>query len=619
MNPDLAKLIFPNAVRSDGGGSFTRIGSYASHIDEDGVLQVVGADVPRFGRDGLLIEPTGTNIATWSEALGAGDWTKSNVTITADVAAAPDLTTTADRAADTSSGAVGTVTQTKAGQSAGPKVYMHFFKPETSSIVRLFMTQNGVTFGADFALVGDGTSANSNGMTAPSARYIEELAGGWYLCAIFGTFAGGTSVTFGFSPAPTSALGAADVNSLTGSVLAWGADYKASAALQTYIRTTTAGVTRGADTITGTGLIWSSVPSDAYADWSSVTSYQVGDIKRRTFNGKPYLYRAKTGRSFVVTISNSNPAVFTAADHGLAAGDDFYLTTTGTLPTGLSPNVTYYATDVGEGDFGAAKLPGNPALGTTGAGSGTHTAVVSVNLNKPPESSPDDWELIAPNNRGAMFDDQVTSQTTATDRIDVIFRPGPFSAMSIHEMVGDCLWVQVLDGVSSGALAYYDPVDLTLDVVDSPTYERQQTYLMCDEAVAALNDPLVALSITGDGAVACGLVAPGEMVELGSWAGDPDMDQVDYSPVETNQWGIVEVTQRTPAKTLEGRMLVLKNDVNRVMRIRRAATGRRTVLVALDEPKYYEGMIIYGIVEKFSGKRDEAGDVLFSVRWRETI
>jgi hypothetical protein len=78
------------------------------------------------------------------------------------------------------------------------------------------------------------------------------------------------------------------------------------------------------------------------------------------------------------SISNANPAVGTATAHGLKTGDKIQLTTTGTLPTGLSLLTDYYIIRTGADTMNfcptlADALAGTNKVATSGAGSGTHT------------------------------------------------------------------------------------------------------------------------------------------------------------------------------------------------------------------------------------------------------
>lgn len=76
----------------------------------------------------------------------------------------------------------------------------------------------------------------------------------------------------------------------------------------------------------------------------------------------------------VVTISNASPAVVTWAGHPLQNGDVVSFTTTGTLPTGLTANTSYYVVGSASGSFSVAAVPGGAAIDTSSAGSGVHTA-----------------------------------------------------------------------------------------------------------------------------------------------------------------------------------------------------------------------------------------------------
>lgn len=78
-----------------------------------------------------------------------------------------------------------------------------------------------------------------------------------------------------------------------------------------------------------------------------------------------------------VTISNATPAVVTWTAHGLVVGQPVVFSTTGALPTGLTAGTVYYVVSSGlsADAFSVATTPGGAAIDTSGAGSGTHTAV----------------------------------------------------------------------------------------------------------------------------------------------------------------------------------------------------------------------------------------------------
>lgn len=95
----------------------------------------------------------------------------------------------------------------------------------------------------------------------------------------------------------------------------------------------------------------------------------------------PYAFKIEWGADCApestVTISNAEPAVVTWTGHGLAAGQPVVFSTTGSLPTGLTAGTVYYVISAGltTDAFQVSATAGGAAIDTSGAGSGTHTAV----------------------------------------------------------------------------------------------------------------------------------------------------------------------------------------------------------------------------------------------------
>lgn len=90
-----------------------------------------------------------------------------------------------------------------------------------------------------------------------------------------------------------------------------------------------------------------------------------------TSNGSP--------ATATVTITNASPGVISWTAHGFPTACAVYFTTSGTLPTGLSPTTTYYVSSAGKtaNSFQVSTTVDNAIAGTSintsSAGSGTHT------------------------------------------------------------------------------------------------------------------------------------------------------------------------------------------------------------------------------------------------------
>lgn len=79
-----------------------------------------------------------------------------------------------------------------------------------------------------------------------------------------------------------------------------------------------------------------------------------------------------------VTISVATPSVITQTSHGFNTGDKVIFSTTGTLPTGISPSTLYYVSNIDANSYyvssSIANMLSRTFVDTTVAGSGTHTS-----------------------------------------------------------------------------------------------------------------------------------------------------------------------------------------------------------------------------------------------------
>lgn len=85
------------------------------------------------------------------------------------------------------------------------------------------------------------------------------------------------------------------------------------------------------------------------------------------------VYQVDVFRSSTVTITIASPGVVSWTAHGLLAGSQVRLTTTGALPTGLAINTTYFVIPVDANSFQLSATQSGTAINTSGTQSGTHT------------------------------------------------------------------------------------------------------------------------------------------------------------------------------------------------------------------------------------------------------
>jgi hypothetical protein len=269
------KFIRPTTV-TDSSGSFTR-STTATYFDVDGVMQTAAIDVPRIGYDpvthahtGLILEGAATNLLTYSEQFDNAAWGYADVTKSANTIPAPDGATTAETLVSTITGGANTAYANQLTTVSASTTYTFsvYVKQGTSptSLVNLYRSSpyssvtGTITWGTTPSYVTAGGDLLGGTLT--------DVGGGWYRATL--TMSSGTATQM-VSRVYVRDQGSSNVTGHTVSV--WGAQLEAGSTATSYIPTVAATVTRAADTVIGSGLIYTDVPENDYAAWLGGTTY----------------------------------------------------------------------------------------------------------------------------------------------------------------------------------------------------------------------------------------------------------------------------------------------------------------------------------------------------------
>lgn len=259
---DLAYLLAPDRTA---GWTFSRA-STATQVSETGLIETVAAGILRDkhyvgGERSILLELARTNGLLFSEAFDNAAWTKSDLTVSADVVAGPDGGSNADKL-------IAAATTTP-----------HFMLQNTSVVLGTAYTMSVFVKAAEWSFVqiapSDGfpstfqnfnlaTGAKGNGDAAASG--IDALGNGWYRVWVRET---ATSTISGrFTVLAYNSDVATRVASVAGDgasgVYAWGAQFEASPFPTSYIATGAAAVTRSVDILSRAFPSDISLPRDAW-------------------------------------------------------------------------------------------------------------------------------------------------------------------------------------------------------------------------------------------------------------------------------------------------------------------------------------------------------------------
>jgi len=237
--------------------TFSR-GSLATLTNAAGTLEVITSGNPRFTYDpvthaalGLLIEEQRTNLLLWSEAFDNAAWSGTNVTITK-VAGAPDGSSNLNKIQATAAAAT-LIRQnaTVASTAATFSVYVKQGSGATDG--NAFVMRNATTATILLNFTVNYTTGAIAYTTGSSGVSMTDVGGGvWRLVmtATSGITSGNDIEAYAFYPGNSETAGEY--------VYAWGAQLEAGAFATSYIPTTTATVTRAADSATMTGMNFSS-------------------------------------------------------------------------------------------------------------------------------------------------------------------------------------------------------------------------------------------------------------------------------------------------------------------------------------------------------------------------
>jgi hypothetical protein len=136
------------------------------------------------------------------------------------------------------------------------------------------------------------------------------------------------------------------------------------------------GFSRWDSTISGSGT--GSIKAGIELTSSALYVVSGNRIIKLNASGTPTLLAARTA---TVTFDTATDLV-TWTSHGLAAGAAFVPTTTGALPTGLTPSTAYYviASGMTANAFKVSATPGGAAVDFSGSQSGTHTGSAGADI-----------------------------------------------------------------------------------------------------------------------------------------------------------------------------------------------------------------------------------------------
>lgn len=346
-------------------------------------------------------------------------------------------------------------------------------------------------------------------------------------------------------------------------------------------------------------LTSSNVSEAEYSAWNIATAYSIGDRVQ------------VVDPTSTVTISVAIPCKITWTAHALPEKTAVRITTTGTLPTGLTAGQVYYTKNTTANDFELSLTPGGASLATSGSQSGTHTALATIHnvyealastTGDAPPISPAKWALADATNRWRMHSGVVSSQTSNTDTINNTYTlDGRANAVALLNINAQSVQVIMTDSVD-GEVYNQTQSGVSLSGIDDhykwyfepPVRITELSFLNLPNYTGA--DIQVILDNTGETAL-CGALVIGNNMDTGTTFYGMTMSIQDYSIKEVDSFGNASVTERNFRREIVIKSMISNHTLDAIFNELAKLRARPVVYIGADD---YGASMAYGYFRDFN-------------------
>lgn len=240
-------------------GSLYARASTATYFDSDGLMKTAAVNVPRIDYDrvtrqprGLLMEPTRTNLFTYSEQIDNAVWIKSRATVVADAGLAASGAMTADKLVEDASTGNHIFTRSVTTGSGEAHTVSHYVRAAGRSNVRIQLDDGHISFASAAFDLAAGTYSDLYG--SGSRAEITSCGGDLWRIELTG-ISTSTIVREVFYLSDLTGITSYTGDGSSGLYL-WGSQLEVGASASSYIPTVASTVTRAADALTIGGERW---------------------------------------------------------------------------------------------------------------------------------------------------------------------------------------------------------------------------------------------------------------------------------------------------------------------------------------------------------------------------
>lgn len=215
------------------------------------------------------------------------------------------------------------------------------------------------------------------------------------------------------------------------------------------------------------------------------------------------------------------------------------------------------------------------------------------------------WINVGPDNTHAMFDAEITTQSSIVGTMNVVLKPGSIDSLYVGNMQAVSVTLTCREGFG-GTVFYNQTIDLTGTVpldwfayfFDDPDFTRTQVVF---QNIPGISNTYAYLTVNnGSGTTKVGQVLFGHTKDLGNTQYGATAGIIDYSKKTTDEFGVVTFVKRGYAKKLSAQVMLENVKLNRVQRTLYDLTATPAVWIATQDPNLDEAMVVYGFYKDFT-------------------
>jgi hypothetical protein len=240
---------------------------------------------------------------------------------------------------------------------------------------------------------------------------------------------------------------------------------------------------------------------------------------------------------------------------------------------------------------------------TLAATNRTYQCIQGPSTGNPPATSPLYWSDVGPTNKWAMFDGEISTQTSKATALTVVLKPGYVNSLSLFGMEGTNLTVTVRDALAGEVV--YGPISINLDgtVIDDWYQYFFEPYVQKGDVVLTnlppYGDAHITITIASGGDAKCGTVSLGTFYKLGDTLTGAVASIIDFSRKTTSAAGVTSFERRDFSKRMSLQIMLPNSQLNKVQRVLADLRATPCTWVATEAPGF-EPLTVYGFFRDFS-------------------